>query len=111
VVLYIKTCIWCYKSLPCETVTRVHQGDSYINIGRGIEFESESGLTATAIMCYSSFHDIILPQFTYEEALTFPGDGCYTGPYVQKLFEICVDCGYMIDSIFDGDPIACIFCY
>jgi len=80
-------------------------------MGRAIEFEFESGQTATAFMGYGSFHDIILPQFTYEEALTFPDDGDrYTGPCVQKLYNICQECGYVIDFIFDGGPIACIFC-
>ena len=92
-------------------MTSVHQADSHINMGRAIEFEFESGQTATAFMGYGSFHDIILPQFTYEETSTFPHDGDrYTGPCVQKLYNICQECGYVIDFIFDGGPIACIFC-
>ena len=78
-------------------------------MGRAIEFEFESGRTATAFMSYGRFHDIILEQFTYEEALTFPGDGRYTGPCVQKLYQICQECAHMTDVVLD-DPIACIFC-
>jgi hypothetical protein len=79
-------------------------------MGRAIEFESASGETATAFMSYGTFHDIVLDRFTYEEALTFPYDGDrYTGPCVQKLYEICQECAHMTDYDL-CNPIACIFC-
>jgi len=91
-------------------VTSVHQAYSHINMGRGIIFESASGQTATAYMSYGTYHDIVLEQFTYEETSTFPHDGDrYTGPCVQKLYEICQECAHMTDYDL-YDLIACIFC-
>ena len=103
-----KGCIRPYKSLLCEIVTSAHQAHSRIDMGRGIIFESASGETATAHMSYGTYHDVVLDQFTYEETSTFPGDGRYTGPCVQKLYNICQECAHMTDGI--SDIIACIFC-
>ena len=81
----------------------------HIAMGRAIDFEFKSGNTETASMSYKTFLDKVLPEFTYEEALAFPSSGVYTGPCMDKLYDLCVEYAHMTD--YDGtEVVSCYFC-
>ena len=48
-------------------------------------------------MSYKTFLDKVLPEFTYEEALAFPSSGVYTGPCMDKLYDLCMEYAHMTD--------------
>ena len=81
----------------------------HIAMGRAIDFEFKSGNTETASMSYKTFLDNVLPEFTYEEALAFPSSGVYTGPCMDKLYDLCMEYAHMTDYDLT-EVVSCRFC-
>ena len=78
-------------------------------MGRAIEFTFKSGNTETASMSYGTFLFTVLPKFTYEEALAFPSSGVYTGPCMDKLYDLCMEYAHMTDNDLT-EVVSCRFC-